>query len=194
MATVYRPNLKKVIIETLVKISAIVTLIIAILVMLEFTAGLDTFMSIPESFGVEIVVNFPQVLLWGFITLVVISTFVLLGVYISMQSRNYAFFDNRTEISTPSMLIFNNTKQVAYKNIVKVYVQEQSFFDGIFNTGTIVFELTGLAQKELSFSFIDEPDQVVVNIQDILRTYQLRTQAEFTERHKIDGLLERGGF
>ena len=42
-------------------------------------------------------------------------------------------------------------------------------------------------------SFVDLPQESAYQIQEILRAHKIKVQAEYTEKHEITGILEKGG-
>jgi len=194
MPVTFKPNVKKVLLATIFKIFGSLVGIIVLLLILHFTVGLDTFTQIPASLGITIQIDMTYLMLWILGIILIVSAVILLSTYTSIYNTYYEFYDNRFEYTKTNLAVFSNTKDISFENISKVTLGEQGFFDGIFNTGPVVIELAGLMEKEVSFNYMDDPLMVAQKIREIIRSWQLKKQAQYTEKHKIDGILERGGF
>lgn len=192
MPTVLQPNTKKVFLINLLKILSGVMLLIVILFLLQFTVGLDVFTSIFEEFGITI--ESLTLLTGAIISIIIIGFFLIAASYFSVMNVKYEVYDDHLTAYQNSMLVLQNSKKIPFQNISKIQYTEEGFFDGLFNTGTILLDLSSMGEKELKMAYIDNPEEVVKYLQDVLRSYNLKMQAQYTERHKIDGILDKGGF
>ncbi|MBU1202223.1 MAG: hypothetical protein KJ583_01180 [Nanoarchaeota archaeon] len=191
MGTIFRPNNKKVMQVSLVKIASFVLIFIVILVILQLAVGLSVFTDILAPFGITI--DGSDALLWSIIFIFMASLLVLAWIYLSIINERYEFFDDKLIAYKTALLVFSNSKEISYQKISKVWFENKGFFDGLFNTGTIILDLSSMTEKELRMNYMDKLDQSADLIQQILRSYQLKTQAVYTEKYKIDGILSRGG-
>ncbi len=191
MPTIFYPNRKKVMLASVIKIVFSIFFLIFLLIILELTAGLSSFSYILETFGIKLEGTY--VLLWLILILFLASAFILMGIYLSIINSRYEFYDSKMIGYSNALLLFTNSRDVPYQNIVKVWYESKGFFNNMFNIGTIILDLSGMAEKDFRMSNMDSVQETVASVQQILRSYQLRAQAQYTERHKIDSMLEKGG-
>ena len=191
MGIIFKPSIRKVILTSIVKIVAFVLLLIIILVILQISVGLNVFSNILAPFGIAI--QGSDVLLWSIVVIFIASFFILGWIYLSIINERYEFFDDKMIAYKNALLLFTNSKEIPYPKISKVWFENKGFFDGLFNTGTIILDLAGMTEKELKMEYMDNLEEASDKIQQIMRSYQLKEQAAYTEKYKIDGLLNRGG-
>jgi len=175
----------------LLKVLSAVVILVVILVILQFTVGLSIFNEIFSTFGFS--VEGAAALQWLILAILVVAVLVLGIGYFSIMNVKYEFYDDKLTYYRSVMLIFKSSTDISYQNISRVTYENQGFFDGLFNTGTVILDLSSLGEKELMMDFMDNPAEVAKYIQDVLRSYNLKAQAEYTEKYKIKGILDRGG-
>jgi hypothetical protein len=65
------------------------------------------------------------------------------------------------------------------------------FFNKIFNSGSVVLDLSGLKEREIKLEFIDEPLEISRYIQTVVNKYKKVQQAIFDEKHKVESILNQ---
>ena len=53
-----------------------------------------------------------------------------------------------------------------------------------------MFELTGMNIKKVELEFIDNPRKVISQIQKVIKSSKQLDQAKFSQKHKIETLLD----
>src|SRR3989344_424189 len=120
------------------------------------------------------------------------SIFLLLGNYLAARNLRYEFYQNKLIAYETAFLLFINSKEVPYQNIVRVSYNNDGIFNTIFNSGTIVLELSGMKENNIRIEFIDDPQQIVQYMQKLIRESMYVQQAQFIENSKIDNIINRG--
>ncbi|MBU1850565.1 MAG: hypothetical protein KKH40_07585, partial [Nanoarchaeota archaeon] len=183
--------IKKMFLINILKVFFAALLIIFLIVIMHFTAGLDVFTEIFAIFG--IIIEPLVAVVWFVIAVFVITIILLLINYLSFLNIRYEFYDNHLTIYKSMLLIFTNSKEIHYKNISKVTFDKKGFLNELLDTGTIYLDLSSMGEDNLSLEFMDEVSQTAEFIQSAIRAYLARTQAEYTEKYRINDLLDKGG-
>jgi len=189
MATVIRPNSNKILMANMLKVLSGIILFLILLAVVQFTVGLEVFEEIFLIVGIDSGVAFQ----WLTVIVITLGVLVLLLEYIATVNTLYEFYDDKMTYYKPLFIVFKSAKNIDYRNISKVSFDKQNFFDSLFNTGSVKLDLSSLGERELKMPFVDLPQESAFQIQEILRAYKLKVQAEYTEKHTISGILEKGG-
>jgi len=182
---VLRPNITKIVIKNAGMIVGIAVLVIGALILLNQTVGLDVFLDIFEMFGIEI--NTSTLLLYLILAAVGVSVLFIAFKALEMKNVRYEIYQNRL-ISYMGGLV-TDSKEILYQNIVKITYNKDGLFNSLFNTGTIVLELSGMDIEKLEMEFMDNIEQTVQYIQGVMQQYRNLQQAQFTENYRIDGIV-----
>ena len=185
-----KPNIKKIFLKNLFTVAGAILLIAIILLVVHFVVGLGIFMAIFETFGINIKPF--TIFLYSFSVIIGISIFLLLGNYLVTGNLRYEFYQNKLIAYENALLVFINSKDIPYQNIVRVSYNNDGFFNTIFNSGTIVLELTGMKENKIELEFIDDIERTVQYIQNLIRESISTQQAQFTENYRIGNILNRG--
>jgi signal transduction histidine kinase len=187
-----KPDIRKVFLVNLFKIFGAAILIVLVLVLLHFTAGLDMFIEIFATFGLEIIAA--EALVWFIIAIIVLSIVVLFVNYLVLLNVKYEFYEDKMVIYKNSMLIFTNSTDIPYRQISKVTFNADGFLNTLFNTGSVYLDLSTMGLPVMELEFIDRVAESARYIQDVIRAHLAKVQAEYTEKYKIDGILDKGKF
>ena len=186
---VLRPNIKKIHLKNLSTITGIVFLISIILLMLHLSVGLDVFLLVFEAFGIT--VNPSKVLLSAIVGILAVSALLMLGNYLAARNLRYELYQDKLIIYKNALLVLVDSKEIPYQNIVKISYNNNGIFNSLFNSGTIVLELTGMGENKVELQFVDNIQQTAQYMQNLIREYMNIQQAQFTENYKIGNILNR---
>lgn len=186
---VLKPNIKKIYLKSLFTVGGAVLLMAGFLLMLHLTIGLDIFLFVFEIFEIEI--DPPAMLLYASLGVVSISIFLLLANYLVARNTRYEFYQNRLEIHQVIFLVFIVTNEILYQNIVKITYNRDGIFNSLFNSGTIILELTAMKEGKSELEFIDNVEQTAQYIQKIITQFRYIKQAQFAENYKIENILNK---
>ena len=148
-----KPDIRKVFLVNLFKIFGAAILIVLVLVLLHFTAGLDMFIEIFATFGLEIIAA--EALVWFIIAIIVLSIVVLFVNYLVLLNVKYEFYEDKMVIYKNSMLIFTNSTDIPYRQISKVTFNADGFLNTLFNTGSVYLDLSTMGLPVMELEFID---------------------------------------
>lgn len=191
MVTVLRPNVSKVLMMNTLKILSGVFLLIILFFILEFAVRLSVFNEILAVFGIHIL---PNILLTSGVAMVLVLAFIILIYsYLSVMNMKIEFYETKFRFYKPYMLIFRQSGNSSYENIVKVNFEKKGFFDDLFNTGSIVMDVSLIGEPNLRMDYVDNPKERCQQIMDIVRAYNLKTQAHYMAKHKRKTMLEKKG-
>lgn len=186
---VLNPNIKKIYLKNLFTVAGAVFLIAGFLLMLHLTIGLDVFLFVFEVFNIEI--DPLPLLLFAILGVVSISIFLLLGNFLVAKNTRYEFYQNRLILYKNTLLVFTETKEILYQNIIKITYNKDGIFNSLFNSGTIILELTAMKEGKAELEFIDNIEQTVQYIQKIITEFRNIQQAQFAENYKIGNILNK---
>jgi len=165
-----KPNLLKSILEKLFTLGALVLLLVIILSLLDSFVSISILVDILEVFNIsfDIGISFSMFLflfLLGFLILIILWS------YSVNSKKKYEFYEDKLVVHENSLLFYLNTKEIPYKNIVKIKSDNEGLFDAVFNkvfnTGKIILELSGMNEDKIELEFIDNKEQ---NLQFIHKT------------------------
>ena len=184
---VLRPNITKIVIKNAGIVVGITVLVIGALILLNQTVGLDVFLDIFEMFGIEI--NTSTLLLYMILAAIGASVLFIAFKALEMKNVRYEIYPNRLISYQSSSILMTDSKEIPYQNIVKITYKKDGIFNTLFNTGTIVLELSGMDIEKLEMGFMDNIEQTVQYIQNVMQQYRNLQQAQFTENYRIDGIV-----
>jgi len=184
-----KPNIKKIFLKNVFKVISAVLLIIIFLFSVNYIFGSDVFLVPFESFDIE--VNPTKAILYPIFTVLVITIFLLLSNYAVTRNVRYELYNNKLILYKNMILILTKPKEIPFQNIVKISYNTNDIFDKIFNSGTIVLELSGMKESKVELEFIDNVEQTVKYIQSIIQNFRNIQQAQFAEKYKIGKIFDK---
>jgi len=107
-----KPNIKKVFLKNLFTVAGGILSLVIILLVLHFSVGLDVFISIFETFDINIKPF--TIFLYFFLVIIGISIFLLLGNYLVMGNLRYEFYQNKLITYENAFLVFTNPKPYVF--------------------------------------------------------------------------------
>jgi uncharacterized membrane protein YdbT with pleckstrin-like domain len=161
---IIRPNIKKIYLRNLFSIIGAVLLIIILLWITNILVGLDVFLVPFETFG-DAPTQF-EILFYPTLVIVGIILYLLIGNYLVNINVRYEFHEDKIIAYENVLLVFINSKEIPYQNIVRVSYNNNSIFNKIFNSGTIVLELSGMKEDKIKIEFIDNAKEIIQDIQN----------------------------
>lgn len=182
-----KPNIKKIFSKNIFSVVGAVLLIIIVLSVVNWFFGLDIFLAPFETWDVSI--NPSKILLYAILTIVAVTIFLLIGNYLVTRNVRYEFYQDKLILYKNLFLIFIKSKEIPYQNITKISYNNDSIFNKIFNSGTIVLDLSGMKESKVELEFIDNVTENVKYIQGIVQEFKSIQQAKFTEDYKIGEIL-----
>lgn len=188
-----KPNIKKIFLKNTFNVLGIALLITIIILLLHFTVGLGIFLIPFESIGVT--VDTSRLLLSAISSVFVIIIFILVANYLITQKVKYEFHFDKI-IFYENHFLYLKKKQIPYLNIIKVLYNDEGIFNKLFNSGTIVLELTGMKEAKAELEFIDNVEQNVKYIQNLIKKSRLKHvypihDPQFDEAHRIKKILDQ---
>lgn len=172
---VIKPNNKKVFFVFNLKVLSTTVILIF------FLTVLNVFYELGDSFQ------------WIVLIVILLAASFLLLRYISLLSVSYKFMDSQLKVRRPFLIIFRRTKKIPYHGISHVKKKTNGFFDSMLNTGTITMDVSAVGEKELRLTYMDDPAKVVQDIKEAMRSHNVKTQTEYTERYRLKKELKKSG-
>lgn len=182
------PKIEKIILKNILIVVGAVLVIFIILLVVNSIVGLDVFLIPFEELGITI--NPSKIFLNLILTIIIITIFLLGGNYLITRNTRYEFYQDKL-IMYKSKIFSFKPKEIPYQNIVKVLGNTDSIFNKLFNSGTIVLELSGKEEDKVELEFIDNVGDNVRYIQNLIQEWKSIRQAEMAESYKIGRVVER---
>ncbi len=184
-----KPNIKKIFLKNFINFFIILFSISIVLFIINLQVGLDVFLLPFKTFGIDI--STYSMLLYLISIIIGIFIFLLLVNYLIASNSRYEFNHNKLVLYENVFLVFIKSEEIPYQNIVKVTYNKNGVFNKILNSGTIVLELTGMKEDKIKMEFIDNVEQTAEHIENIRRRFMYIQQAQFTEKYRVDNILNR---
>ena len=170
-------------------IASVVLLIIIILLIFHWQVGLDLFLELFEIFDVSF--NPSKIWLYSISLILGVTLLLLLVNYLVVGKLRYEFYQSKLVVYENTFLVFVNPKEIPYPNIVKISYNNDGIFNKVFNSGSIVLELSGMKEDKFKLELIDNIEQNVKYLQSLIQQFKNIQQAQFTENYKINKILDR---
>ena len=103
----------------------------------------------------------------------------------------YEFYKDKLIVYKNALLVFVNSKEIPYQNIAKTSYNNNGIFNSLFNSGTIVLELTGMRENKVELQFIDNVEQTMQYIQNLIMESMHLQQQRFMDKNKISNILDK---
>ncbi len=190
MDRVIRPSVKKVLVVNILRTLMVLLFFSVLLIALHFSVRLETFLTVFELLGINLSSSGTAILIFPFIILV--FGIVVFFSYLSAANRKYEFTSDRLIISRLVFLLVSK-KDISYRNISKVSYDVSDFFNRLLDTGSVILDLSSMGEKELKMRYLDNPSKVARFVDEVIRSYQLKAQAEYTEKYRLKDLLDKSG-
>ena len=180
-----KPSVGKAFTSNMIYVSVVVILIIGTLIYLNNIVGLGVFIDTFREFGVEI--STARLLGWFIFVILFFTVLLLILDYVNLGKVRYVFYPNKL-VYNKSFLIFQITeKTVPFSNITRVSHQKKQFL----NTSKITIELTGMKEDKLELKFIDDAEEVLRELQDLIREQKARYYAQYTQDYGMQNIVDR---
>ena len=180
-----KPNVKKAFISNVILIAIVVITIIVGIIYLNSIVGLGVFLDTLSEIGINISASS---FIGGFISTILFLTVLLLILdYVSLGKLTYTLYPDKI-VYSKSLLIFQvSNKEIPYQNITKISYEKKS----IMTTGKIVIELTATKDSRVEIDFIDNPDEVMRQIQDAINRYRANYYAQYAQDYRFQNIMSR---
>ena len=186
---VLKPNLKKVALLNVLKVTFSVIVILGVLFYLSVLVDLSIF---AFAFGISTseLPSLPTLIGIFFVAILVTSIIAVIISVMSVGKKQIMFFSDRLEVYNNFHGFNLDQKVIAYKNISAVNV-ELNFNDHLMKTGTLVFQLTGTETKSISFEYVDNAEKYLPYVQKLLQNSTANYTADYAFNKKIDDTLNQ---
>ncbi len=183
---ILKPNAKKVFFMNFLKVISIAVILVVVFLIFNYTIGFETLLTPFEVFNIE--VNFPN--LTPYFIGGVLGIALLLGGtnYLSVKSMRYNVYNDNITISKG--LSFS-PKVIPYQNVLRITPNKNGLFKTILNFGSVIFELSGLKEKEIKLDFVDKPDEIASYIQSLVNKNAQVKQAKFSETYRLNKIADQ---
>ncbi|MBU0628679.1 MAG: hypothetical protein KKC75_05785 [Nanoarchaeota archaeon] len=180
-----RPNVKKAFISNLVFVGITVTLIIGIVLYLNSIVGLDVFLDTFREFGIE--VSASSIIRWFIFFVILFTVLLLIKNYASLGKVAYTLYPDKL-VYSKSLLIFQvSAKEIPYQNIAKISYEKKS----TLSAGKIVIDLTGIKETKMELEFIDNPEEVMKQMQDAINKYRANYYAQYSQDYRFQNIMSK---
>jgi len=175
------PNLKKVFWIHFTRVIAVGFMIALLVYFVSFFIDFSIFLLPFDVLDIELDISAIKII-WIF-CLVVFFMALSMGFvnYIYLKNTKYTFYNNRMVISKRS-----HFKEIFYKNISRILYDQKKLFDVLFNSRSIILELTGLKDKTIKLEFIDNADKVLDYIQNLIEINEKLEYSKINVSKKIE--------
>jgi len=170
-----KPHLIKLFIYSSLKIIFVVALVAGIIAFANALIDFDLMKETFESIGLSLP-SFENATIYLNLGIAIILFLYLIYNYFNIGNIKLVFFDDKIEYYKKGALVTKKT-EILYQNISNVNIEVSK----LFNSGDLIFELTGQKQKSMKVKFIDNTEQVCKYAQSLVDRHkaayyqQLRT-------------------
>jgi hypothetical protein len=184
-----KPNTKKVFLSNFLKVISTSLLIAGVFCVTVYIIGIETLLMPFDVFGIEVETS--KIALIFLVSIFAVAFFASLLNYFSVKGIKYVIFSDKILVYRVLFFWMISSKEVSYENVIRVSYTNNGFFNKIFNSGSVVLDLSGLKEREIKLEFIDEPLEISRYIQTVVNKYKKVQQAIFDEKHKVESILNQ---
>ena len=185
-----KPNVKKIFILNIIKILLLLMVVVVVAVVIDIVTFFDALTEVLKIFNLDIdtkLIEFSLIIL-----AVIFSLTTLIINYLIVSSLKYEIQFDKIIYVNNAMFIFKNTMEINFRNVVKIYFSSKGLINQMFDTGSIIIDLTGLDKKNITLEFIDNIEQVTSYLQDVVNRYRAGMYSIEAERQKIGDIMDKG--
>lgn len=184
---VLKPNAAKVFFLNFLKVISIAVIIGVLFFAVKYTIGFEMFLIPFEAFDIE--VEMPPNLVYYFIGGALGLALLLGGTnYLSFKGMRYNLYNDNITIMKG---LISSPKVIPFQNIQRITSNKNGMFKSILNFGSVVFELSGLKEKEIKLDFVDKPEEIASYIQKLVNKSAQLKQAKFSETYRLDKITDQ---
>ncbi|MBU0615336.1 MAG: hypothetical protein KJ601_04545 [Nanoarchaeota archaeon] len=114
------------------------------------------------------------------------AVFITLFVTYAKSHTIYEFAADKIVHRNNFLFISLGELDIPYNNVARV-----SFETKIMNTGNVTIDLSGHKTNQLVMKFIDNPEKVAQDIQNLINLHRANYYSEYTQSQKMDNILDR---
>lgn len=186
---VIKPDKREALIVSLFAVGIVLFLILILI----FATGVG-FLKVIEFFANMFNVNAIIIIIGIPILIGLAVIFINLMISLKFEHSGCFLYENGLILYTNKMLFFTSKNEIPYDRIVKVTMESKNFISSLFNNKDLVFELSGMNDKELRLSSIKNPDAAVTKIIAKINLSRARIQEQIHEIDKINNILDTSRF
>ncbi len=180
-----KPNIKKAFISDIIVILVILVLIVGTLIYLNNVVGLGVFLDTFKEFGIEISTG--ALLGWSIFLLLFITTIILILDYVALGKSSYMLYLGKLVCTKNIFIIQLKEETIPYANIVKISFNKKS----IVNTSELILELTGMKKDKVTIEFLDNAQQVAMQLQQLIRNYKSKYYAQYAQNYRYENIMDK---
>jgi len=179
-----KPSIKKAFISNILFVSVIVVLIIGTLIYLNSIVGLDIFIDTFREVGIEI--SSASLLFWFIVIILFVTGLLLILNYVNLGKVSYILYPDKL-VYTKSSLIQHKEQEVPYANIAKITSEKKSFL----KPAEVTIELTGMKESKVAIKFLENPEEIVMKIQELVRQYRANYYAKYSQDYRYQNIMDK---
>ncbi|TKJ17051.1 hypothetical protein CEE44_00765 [Candidatus Woesearchaeota archaeon B3_Woes] len=184
---VLKPNATKVFFLNFLKVISIAIVLGGLFLILKYTIGFEMFLIPFEAFDVE--VSIPSGLVYYFFGGTLGLALLLGGSnYLSFRGVRYNVYNDNITIMKGFV---SSPMVIPFQNIQRITPNKNGIFKSILNFGSVVFELSGLKEKEIKLNYVDKPNEIASYLQKLINKSAQLKQAKFSETYRLDKITDR---
>ncbi|MFH1316663.1 MAG: hypothetical protein ABII01_04035 [Candidatus Woesearchaeota archaeon] len=185
---ILKPNIAKIFLKNFLKLLTALLIISLLFIYIYYIKVIDSILEVFNQFGVQVDSKSFFIIFWA----VVFGLFMILLLmnYIITRKTVYKFYWDKMVMTESAFLVFIESHEVPFKNIVRVSYSDDGFFNTFFKTGSITIELSGMKIKDVEIEFIDNIKGNIEFVHNIISRYRAVKQAQFDEKFRIKKILE----
>lgn len=180
-----KPNIKKAFILNIMFVGAIVFLIISSLVYIHSIVGLKVFIDAFKELGYNISPS--SLLAYSIILTLFVTAILLILDYVALGKISYTIYPDKMVYSKNFFIMQISDKTIPFANITKISYERKIFL----NSAKVIVELTGMKENKIEMNFIDNADNVVREIQNLIREYRARYYAQYSQDYRYQNIIEK---
>ena len=177
-----KTNIKKAFISDIGVITLVVVLIVGTLIYLNSVVDLGVFLDTLEEFGIEISAS--TILGWSIFLLSFTTIIILILDYVALGKCSYILYPDKIVYTRNMFIIQLGEQTIPYANIVKISIKKQSFV----NASELILELTGMKKDEIKIEFLDNAQQVAMQLHQLIRDYKSRYYAQYAQNQRYQNI------
>lgn len=201
---ILRPNLSKIFLANLIKVSLAMLGIIFGFFMFKISGGFSVvdealystvdgiYFALGTNENAAAGFSSSDLVSAGLIIIIVAYVLILIINYFLLSNLRYEFTKDKVTVYLTSYFVLLKRQEIPFRNVTRIFVDDSKILDKLLKTGSVMLVLSAMNIKEYKIEGIDNPKAVADYIHTLKRYYDYRAFRQQKNFSNMDEYIARG--